>query len=1148
MSKDIRSFFKPLAKTTSSNQTKDESKNSEKQSKPKTLEKTSKKDASKQTNKSTKPFSNSSIRNASSRSVSTVKDEKNMEVISSDSDTCLVIENQEEKREKNSKTDKKNLKKVPDTKNKDRIEIVSSDSEPSSKVSPIKKSKKIKRDGHSKNELEKYSHKTVNLKKLGNITKKVEDSDDDVDIINPTPERLNMKKRKLQINSDSEDDTVKTKYIKKIIMPQKAEKLKPVNVSDIFSGKVNQSKEKTAIESPTIVKKAKKVKTELGIHDDKKFEKTLIDLDDDIFLQNEDILDKTIEGAIKNSSELEKVTKKQSYSDEDTKIISTKNDISEKGSFSPIKNRISRKRQHEDNEKDETLSESKKTKLTHTDSGFDDQERYEKKKYCAMQYQQYLNRGGPKNHGSKELPKGKVDCLSNLIFLRTGVLDSLESEEFENLIKEHGGKVVHSVSKKVNYVVVGEDPGPTKLQKAENYKIPTLSEDELLDMILQKSGMPKKYTVLKTSSFEDAGINDSFVSNESEEVVQPKAKRSEVPFEKKSNEKIVMKGVEYRKSPIKTSVEDDTKKDISNIEDRKIEQKYEDTKKEQIDGCIMSLSEKYKPKELKQIIGQQVSNSNMNKLKKWLECWHVNEKLRKQKKIVQPKPWDKNNDGGYFKCALLSGPPGVGKTTTATLVAESLGFDIVEFNASDTRSQKLLQREVANALSSQNISSFNIYNTGLDNKRVILMDEVDGMAGNEDRGGMQELISLIKISKIPIICMCNDRNHQKMRTLSNYCFDLRFDKPKAQQILGFVMSICCKEGIQVNPQIATEIINGTTCDIRQTLNQLSMLSNLNTGISLEQAQKDSANAKKDTVLGPWQVCKMVFNETDQKDMSLIDKSRLFFYDYSLGPLFIQENYLKVQPHVDKKLTLKHVSAAAEAISMGASIDKKIRESNNWSLLDLQAIYSSVLPGHYMSGQFTGAIDFPSWLGKNSKRNKIKRLNNELSMHTRIQTSGGSLAMNLDYSRALLMSIVTPLKKKGMEGVSDAVEVMKTYQLLREDLDSLVEFCTTAKQKNMMDGVESKVKAAFTRLYNKEVPIFSYSANSGFSKKKNSVLYDDNELGDNEDDETSETEDKIENDNLIKTKSKSKTQNKKETAKTKTSNPGSKSKGKGKGKK
>lgn len=68
-------------------------------------------------------------------------------------------------------------------------------------------------------------------------------------------------------------------------------------------------------------------------------------------------------------------------------------------------------------------------------------------------------------------------------------------------------------------------------------------------------------------------------------------------------------------------------------------------------------------------------------------------------------------------------------------------------------------------------------------KRVLLMDEVDGMAGNEDRGGIQELINLIKNTSIPIICMCNDRNHQKMRSLVNYCYDLRFNKPRAQQIV-----------------------------------------------------------------------------------------------------------------------------------------------------------------------------------------------------------------------------------------------------------------------------------------------------------------------------------------------------------------------------
>lgn len=63
------------------------------------------------------------------------------------------------------------------------------------------------------------------------------------------------------------------------------------------------------------------------------------------------------------------------------------------------------------------------------------------------------------------------------------------------------------------------------------------------------------------------------------------------------------------------------------------------------------------------------------------------------------------------------------------------------------------------------------------------MDEVDGMAGNEDRGGIQELITLIKNTSIPIICMCNDRNHQKIRSLVNYCFDVKFNKPKPQQIL-----------------------------------------------------------------------------------------------------------------------------------------------------------------------------------------------------------------------------------------------------------------------------------------------------------------------------------------------------------------------------
>ena len=67
-------------------------------------------------------------------------------------------------------------------------------------------------------------------------------------------------------------------------------------------------------------------------------------------------------------------------------------------------------------------------------------------------------------------------------------------------------------------------------------------------------------------------------------------------------------------------------------------------------------------------------------------------------------------------------------------------------------------------------------------KHCLIMDEVDGMAGNEDRGGMAELIQLIKGTKIPIITMCNDRQHPKVRSLANHTFDLRFQRPRLEQI------------------------------------------------------------------------------------------------------------------------------------------------------------------------------------------------------------------------------------------------------------------------------------------------------------------------------------------------------------------------------
>lgn len=234
------------------------------------------------------------------------------------------------------------------------------------------------------------------------------------------------------------------------------------------------------------------------------------------------------------------------------------------------------------------------------------------------------------------------------------------------------------------------------------------------------------------------------------------------------------------------------------------------------------------------------------------------------------------------------------------MVCKELGFDVVEFNASDTRSKRLLKEEVTELLSNQSLAGYFNGSTknAITKKHVLLMDEVDGMGGNEDRGGMQELIALIKDSSVPIVCMCNDRNHAKMRSLLNYCYELRFNKPKLETIRSAMKSILFREQFKISTNVLDEIISATNNDIRQTLNHLSLLSaRKEIGMS-DESSKDS-KAKKDLKMGPWDVVRKVFSADEHKTMTFFDKCDLFFHDYSIGPLFVQQNYLGVLPNCPK---------------------------------------------------------------------------------------------------------------------------------------------------------------------------------------------------------------------------------------------------------
>ena len=75
------------------------------------------------------------------------------------------------------------------------------------------------------------------------------------------------------------------------------------------------------------------------------------------------------------------------------------------------------------------------------------------------------------------------DSLAGKTFVISGVFEQFSREELTALIEKHGGKLLSSISGKLDYLVAGDKMGPSKLAKAEKLKIPIISEEELLGMI-----------------------------------------------------------------------------------------------------------------------------------------------------------------------------------------------------------------------------------------------------------------------------------------------------------------------------------------------------------------------------------------------------------------------------------------------------------------------------------------------------------------------------------------------------------------------------------------------------------------------------------------------------------------------------------------
>ncbi|GJQ09946.1 hypothetical protein GpartN1_g1737.t1 [Galdieria partita] len=452
---------------------------------------------------------------------------------------------------------------------------------------------------------------------------------------------------------------------------------------------------------------------------------------------------------------------------------------------------------------------------------------------------------------------------------------------------------------------------------------------------------------------------------------------------------------------------------------------------------------KYAPRNLSEFCANPGA---IKSLKDWLSNW---------KTASFSQEGAKSKGKSNPKAVLISGPPGIGKTTAALLVSKELGYFPMEFNASDTRNRAIVSSRVGSVINNQTLNQF-----GKDKSStcsVIIMDEVDGMSAG-DRGGIQELIQLIKKTSVPIICICNDDSSVKVRSLANYCLKLKWRRPLASQLRSRLLEICKKEGFEnVETQTIEKIVESCHGDMRQILNLLqswrSRSRNLTYSDVLERMKQDGKTFEEMSI---FELAKSLFSPGE----SFSRRSDNYFMDPDLMPLMVAENYI-----ISREATnLEKLCEASSSIAEGDIFNDLIRREQAWNLMPVQALFSGIYPGQLLEGPFGDMIHFPSWLGKNSTRSKNKRLVMELQMRMSNNISGSFHAFLLEYLPSLQTILSVPLMNN-KQGVSDVIEKLDSYYLSKDDWDTLMSLSLEQKGHLELDKIPTATKTAFTREYN-----------------------------------------------------------------------------------
>jgi len=422
---------------------------------------------------------------------------------------------------------------------------------------------------------------------------------------------------------------------------------------------------------------------------------------------------------------------------------------------------------------------------------------------------------------------------------------------------------------------------------------------------------------------------------------------------------------------------------------------------------------RYAPKRLRDMIG---AATPIKDLSAWLTGWA--------------------DKAGAVRGALVTGPPGIGKTTAVGLIVKGCGYDLVEFNASDERSASAVRRYFDEAKRSGFVGR----------RRVIVMDEVDGMSTG-DRGGIGELARVIKECSFPIICIANERGTPRLRPLVSCCLDIRFQRPTKTVIAKAIHERVVKaEKLSYSVADLEELCERNGNDIRSVINALQFSSASLVGGGKDALQRVDAFSATGRLIGGGD--------------SLELKEQLVFLDYGMIPLMVAEGYVAAvgKPRGSRpndSVLMNRCATAGGFIGDYDILDSRIRGSQTWSLMP-HAVNAVVSAASTTAGTAPFQI-FPSWLGKQSKRLKHRRWLKEMRSRGILRGNGEDMLDTMDSLRSMLF----------VKGKTPAEIVRRLTDIgaTRDDmLETIVEM--TYKDDVGRIALDTKTKGGITREWKK----------------------------------------------------------------------------------